>query len=270
MTVDLKSSATISKFAQAQLAAEALVMQIASDANGQVSGVVSGDTLKRLLVAGNGRVSKFTDSAAQEFASQWELVEQKASTSTGFSGTLFKYIGPDDPASGLKTNQYVMSFRSTEFIDDYARDNAATNTLEVKAGGFAYGQIADMEDWWKSLKASYPDMGTVSVTGYSLGGNLATSFALLRKAEGAANLVAVKEVYTINGAGVGDIQGASAAVETGATLTTVIKKFDDYQKGIGIEAAFTDPTVKRLYKEMQAWYLGDPIIPHPVSESIFF
>ena len=204
-----KSNLVVSKIVQVQLAAEALVDRNvpAAGADGQVVYSVQGDALAAALVFGNDRASKFTAPAAKEFASQCELVEQKASTSTGFSGTLFKYIGPDDPASGLKTNQYVLSFRSTEFIDDYARDNAATNTLEVKAGGFAYGQIADMEEWWKTLKASYPDMSSVSVTGYSLGGNLATSFAFLRKGEGAANPVAVKEVYTFNGAGIGIADG---------------------------------------------------------------
>jgi len=38
-----------------------------------------------------------------------------------------------------------MSFRSTEFADDAARDNEATNKLEIKDHGWAFGQIADME-----------------------------------------------------------------------------------------------------------------------------
>jgi hypothetical protein len=37
-----------------------------------------------------------------------------------------------------------MSFRSTEFIDDAARDNQATNAMEIKEAGFAFGQIRDM------------------------------------------------------------------------------------------------------------------------------
>ncbi|MBB2485714.1 hypothetical protein H5407_10835 [Mitsuaria sp. WAJ17] len=177
------------------------------------------------------------------------MIEQKASTSTGFSGTLFKYIGPDDPASGLKTNQYVLSFRSTEFIDDYARDNAATNTLEVKAGGFAYGQIADMEEWWKTLKASYPDMSSVSVTGYSLGGNLATSFAFLRKGEGTKNPVAVREVYTFNGAGIGRVKGGSTS-----QLGAVIQDFNGWRKN-GSADWFTDPVARREYQRLADKYV---------------
>ena len=52
-----------------------------------------------------------------------------------------------------------MSFRSTEFIDDAARDNQATNTFEIKDTGFAWGQIADMEAWYAELKADETKLG---------------------------------------------------------------------------------------------------------------
>ena len=97
------TSAAMSKFAQAQLASEALVQVFASEANGQSKHDIRGVDLIAALMDGNRRVSRFTKAAAEEFASQWQLVEQMASTSTGFSGTLFKYIGPDDPANGLKS-----------------------------------------------------------------------------------------------------------------------------------------------------------------------
>ncbi|MBB2485716.1 hypothetical protein H5407_10845 [Mitsuaria sp. WAJ17] len=143
----------------------------------------------------------------------------------------------------------MLSFRSTEFIDDYARDNAATNTLEVKAGGFAYGQIADMEEWWKPLKASYLDMSSVSVTGYSLGGNLATSFAFLRKGEGTKNPVAVREVYTFNGAGIGRVKGGSTS-----QLGAVIQDFNGWRKN-GSADWFTDPVARREYQRLADKYV---------------
>ena len=190
--MDKKDVRVVEVFSKLQLAAEALIDVLAKDANGQER-AVDGEELVSALKKGSSHASRFTEESAKAFAGEWTVVKQQASTSTGFSATLFQYKGPSDPVRGLTTGQYVLSFRSTEFIDDYARDNAATNTLEVKVGGFAYGQIADMEEWWKTLKASYPDMSSVSVTGYSLGGNLATNFAFLRKGEGAANPVARRE-----------------------------------------------------------------------------
>ena len=46
---------------------------------------------------------------------------------------------------------HVVPFRSTEFIDDQACDSKATNELRSREGGWAFGQIADMQTWWNSL-----------------------------------------------------------------------------------------------------------------------
>ena len=83
------------------------------------------------LTAGNNRTSKFTLEQAKEFAALWDIVEHRADTTTGFSGTLFRYKGPNDLANGLKTGDLVMSFRSTEFADDAVRDSQATDSLEI-------------------------------------------------------------------------------------------------------------------------------------------
>jgi hypothetical protein len=136
-----------------------------------------------VLVFGNNRSSKFTDEAAAQFAAVWSVVEHKSDTTTGFSGTLFK---------NNATGELVMSFRSTEFADDAARDNQATNDLEIRSFGWAFGQIADMEGWYQSLRTKYATDftnagGKVAVTGYSLGGHLATAFAKLRMEDNASN-----------------------------------------------------------------------------------
>jgi hypothetical protein len=53
------------------------------------------------LTFGNNRSSVFTPVQAQAIASEWRVVDHKANTSTGFSGTLFRYLGASDPARGL-------------------------------------------------------------------------------------------------------------------------------------------------------------------------
>jgi len=45
-----------------------------------------------------------------------------------------------------------MSLRSTEFIDDAVRDNMATNALEIRNTGFAWGQLSDLQKWYGELK----------------------------------------------------------------------------------------------------------------------
>lgn len=126
------------KFANLQMAAEALYRfsAIPTSANLLPGDISSGPILASDLISGNRHASKFTTTEAEKFATEWEVVEHKSNTTTGFSGTLFK--------SRFTPTEYVISFRSTEFLDDAARDNQATNTLEIKEKGWAFGQIDDM------------------------------------------------------------------------------------------------------------------------------
>ena len=125
------------KYANLQMAAEAFLKDPDTGAE-----YYAGNDLKEALKAGNKHASFFTDSEATKFASEWQVVDQCKNTPTGFSGTLFKH---------RTTGELVLSMRSTEFIDDAIRDSAATNTLEVHDTGWAWGQISDMEAWYKTL-----------------------------------------------------------------------------------------------------------------------
>jgi hypothetical protein len=188
------------KYANLQMAAEAFLKDPKTNAESY-----SGDALRDALIDGNKRYTSFTASEAAKFAEDWEVVDQCKNTTTGFSGTLFR-CKVTDPSRGLKEGEYVLSFRSTEFIDDAVRDSAATNTLEIHDTGWAWGQIADMEAWYESIKNEIPAGVKPNVTGYSLGGHLATAFNLLHQDDKAANgSDVIKEVITFNGAGVGEI-----------------------------------------------------------------
>lgn len=121
------------KFVNLQMASESLFGFNAYTANGSlIPGKVSTEPLTtERLITGNLHASKFTATEAAKFAAEWQVVEHKSNTLTGFSGTLMRAI-KDNPATGTKAGEYVISFRSTEFLDDAARDNQATNTLEIK------------------------------------------------------------------------------------------------------------------------------------------
>lgn len=123
------------KYANLQMAAEAMLFDVPANKLKTDIGAA--------LIAGNGHASVFPATLATDFTAQWEVLDQKANTSTGFSGTLFRAL-KDDPAQGIAKGELVLSFRSTEFIDDAVRDNQSTNKLEVKDKGWAFGQIADM------------------------------------------------------------------------------------------------------------------------------
>ena len=203
------------KFANLQMAAEALYgyEAVSLDRNQPPPVLTPGDRRTNVpitvsnLTTGNLHASKFTAIEAAKFVDPvtgWKVVEHISNTTTGFSGTLFK---------NNQTGELVLSFRSTEFIDDAARDNQATNQLEIAQKGWAFGQLSDMENWYQSLKSRNLIDGQLSVTGYSLGGHLATAFNLMHGGEalGPSMPMLIKQVITFNGAGVGSIGGGSAA-----------------------------------------------------------
>jgi Ca2+-binding RTX toxin-like protein len=240
----IPTPAELLKYANLQMAAEAFIRDpLTNDLHG------SGQELVTSLMAGNGHASVFTETQAVDFAQNWEVLDQRANTGTGFSGTLFKYTGATDAAKGLTNGEIVMSFRSTEFVDDAARDNQATNSMEVKTLGWAFGQIADMESWYADLRKPGGPLASgqvFSVTGYSLGGHLATAFDLLRMEDGTLN-TRVNETYTFNGAGVGEIK-------TG-TLGSVMTEFTNLRTN-GSAAKFTDSDVLAVYQKWRVAISG--------------
>jgi len=136
------------KYASMQMASEAFLDRYLSDSM----------SLQQALTMGNDHSSKFTATLAGQFASKYEIIDHIPNTETGFSATLMQ-----DTA----TNEYTISFRSTEFVDDVLADSVGTNE-GIAEHGWAFGQIVDMEDWWARVKDLIPAGEPVTVTGYSL------------------------------------------------------------------------------------------------------
>ena len=134
------------KYANLQMAAEAFLTVKGDSENTPLTGAA----LASALVRGNEHSSKFTVSGAADFIEHWRVVAQQPNTDAGFSGTVFECIF-DDPATGAKQGETVMCFRSTEFVDDAARDNVATNTLEIKGTGFAWDSC---KTWRRGISVS--------------------------------------------------------------------------------------------------------------------
>ena len=197
------------EFANMQMAAEAFLLR---QGEASMAAVLPQDIVDRLK-EGNTHASKFTPIQATQFTAQYEVLAQYRNdplqlngTGMGFSATLFK---------NRQTGELTLSFRSTEFIDDAVRDSKSTNELEIKELGWAFGQIAEMEAWYKNVLSTNTSLlgngaggaKNFNVTGYSLGGHLATAFNILRREEYALSpaLNPITATYTFNGAGTGGL-----------------------------------------------------------------
>ncbi|MEO6110715.1 MAG: calcium-binding protein [Nitrospiraceae bacterium] len=148
---------------------------------------------------------------AERFISKYDILDHHANDSTGFSATLMR---------DTTTGEYTLSFRSTEFRDeslggDYNRD-AVKADGDIAVHGFAFAQLLAMEEYFARLKQGITSDGTFdaglhaffgnpthqfNVTGYSLGGHLATVFTELHESE-------VRQTYLFNASGRGSLPGA--------------------------------------------------------------
>ena len=258
--------ATILEFARLQLAAEVLYGFKNAVPNWEIAGsdpvqgnLLFGNFIKpELLESGNDHNSKFTPTDAQEFDKNWEMVAHIANTTTGFSGSLFR-AKKDIPDAGIQKGDLTISFRSTEFVDDAARDSQATNTFEIADRGWAFGQISDMVRWVRLLQEKGLVDGKVNVTGYSLGGHLATAFNLLQRggafnwkdeASGIQHHLDINSTYTFNGAGVG-LQ-ADGSLMPPKKLIEIIERFSKQRKENGMAGLFDTPIGKEYYNKVKA------------------
>ena len=194
-------------FALQQMAAESYLHKVSS---GEL-------LLSEVLDLGNNNLGKsqvgfpalagatrMTSQLIQQFTQTYDIVSHHANDSTGFSATLIQERG---------TNNFTLSFRSTEYRNqsqggDFERDGANGLFLtgadgEILTKGFAFGQLAAMEDYYQStVKNLLPPGAVLNVTGYSLGAHLATVFTELHGFE-TSTPFSFGHTYTFDGPGRG-------------------------------------------------------------------
>jgi hypothetical protein len=198
--------------------------------------------------------NRMVGSQATIFVDDYDIVDHHANDSTGFAATLFRRRDGD--------RGYVLSFRSTEYrrwdlAGDGERDYDGTSRAGIFERGFALGQLAAMEDYWRHIRlgdrwdgqagvwvADAPEgaIGTFAaymdsresegggstkrfnVTGYSLSGHLATVFTLMHSSE-------IDQTYTFNAAGHGTMMDRTqTGVElsggtTGGAVSAMVAEF---------------------------------------------
>ncbi|MEO8037739.1 MAG: carbohydrate-binding domain-containing protein [Betaproteobacteria bacterium] len=123
-----------------------------------------------------------------------ELNGERLLANTGLSATLIQ---------NRETGAYTLSIRSTEYVSpnlggDKYRDLDGADKNDLAFNGFAFAQIDALEHYYAWLLENIPGLseGPLYVTGYSLGGHLATVFTEMHPE--------VVQAYTFNGAGRGE------------------------------------------------------------------
>lgn len=216
-------------FALQQMAAEAYLHQFLSGPRSLVEVLNNGNNNEDVIpvdqfsgktrfvdLAGVPNASQIVGSA-QAFVARYQIIDHHANDATGFSGTLMR---------DTQTGQYTLSFRSLEYQDqaqggDWERDGIPGAAGEIAAKGFALGQLVSMERYYDELKNSgkLPAGATLNVTGYSLGGHLATIFTELHSAE-------IQHTYTFNAAGRGLVDGVTPVLTEAIRIQQLIDAMD--------------------------------------------
>ena len=214
------------KFALQQMAAESYLNDVDLSSSEQV--------VRRLLSGNNAGgfpetgFVRFTGTSTQgqayDFAQRYQIVDHHASDATGFSATLIR---------DTTTGEYTLSFRSTEYQNqavggDWERDGLSGADGEIAGTGFALAQLVSMEKYYRALKADptkLPSGAVLDVTGYSLGGHLATVFTELHASE-------IRATYTFNGAGRGRISGGTPGLSDSERIREMLQLAEAQLDGI--------------------------------------
>jgi len=148
-------------------------------------------------------------------ANTYTIIAHHANDATGFSGTLLRWTNEQGGT------EYTLSIRSTEYKNfnqggDAERDNLLGANGEVIKRGFALGQLAALEDFYEREVLPLTGAAQINVTGYSLGGHLATVFT-------ETHADRVKAAYVFNSAGRGEIVGPGGT--TAERMSVMIGQF---------------------------------------------
>lgn len=201
------------QFALQQLAAESYLDGIDWTQPEQVKNrLLQGNTRRDLPPSGYTRAPGDLGNA---FTNKYSTVAHHANDSTGFSGTLLRWTNEQGGT------EYTLSLRSTEFKPfnkggDGERDALPGADGEIIGKGFAFGQLAALEDFYEREVLPIVGASKINVTGYSLGGHLATVFT-------ETHLDKVKATYVFNGAGRGEIVGGGGP--TADEMAAMIAQF---------------------------------------------
>ena len=165
------------------------LQQVAAESELHLINVADPNRLQEALRAGNGIYTRLSSTESAAFVERYQVKEHLPNDSSGFSATLL---------FDCDTSAYTLAFRSTEFTNDPARDVRGADA-GIFFAGFAFAQLDSMEKFYEEKVKPIVGSAPLNVTGYSLGGHLATVFTELHLDE-------INRTYIFNGAGRGAVQ----------------------------------------------------------------
>lgn len=251
-------------FALQQMAAESYLEGISlSNADQITDRLLLGNNRDGFPLTGFTRFTGTRESGqARDFTSRYQVVDHHANDATGFSATLLK---------DTTTDSYTLSFRSTEYRNlseggDFERDGQPGADGEIFFKGFAFGQLVSMEKYYQQLKTDglLPNGATLNVTGYSLGGHLATVFTEMHETD-------VNHTYTFNGAGRGQLSGGTPGLSEGARIKEMVDFFADQLSSQGLDShPFDSGTSGSLYTDFRYQTALQAVFDqyHPTSQAL--
>lgn len=128
-------------------------------------------------MGGAGAYTKISQTQADYFLDNFKILDYYGNDNTGFSATTFIKNSDILVTNGEKKLQEItISFRSTEFTEDYYKDASGADD-EISKNGTAIAQNIALVNYLKKLKTDGIITSTtkINITGYSLGGHLASS-----------------------------------------------------------------------------------------------
>src|SRR5262245_25726550 len=181
------------------------------------------------LLGPDDQYIRMTPSQANAFFDRYEIIDHHPNDWTGFSATLLK---------DTETGQYTLAFRSLEYKNraeggDLERDGKLGAAGEINEKGFAFAQLAAMEDYYQKLASDPTKLqgkGPINVTGYSLGAHLVLVFTELHPTE-------VLQAQVFNAAGRGRILSAGNEVEN-------IRQMLTYYRSVLFNPDNADPSLR--------------------------
>jgi pimeloyl-ACP methyl ester carboxylesterase len=196
------------------------------------------------------------DDLGKIFSDRYTIIAHRANDATGFSGTLLRWTNDEGGT------EYTLSIRSTEYKNanqggDWQRDGLPGGDGEIVRNGFALGQLAALEDFYQRVVLPLTGAAKLNVTGYSLGGHLATVFTETHAAQ-------VEAAYVFNSAGRGEITGPG-----GTTAQRMSAMIDHFRAVLTSEPSASAlavlspndprrPVYQGLYQAARQAYLADP------------
>lgn len=198
----------------------------------------------------DGKV-RFPNTLAVQVVEEIRIVDHHKNDATGFSATL---------TYDSKTKSYVLSFRSTEYRNaskggDFERDGGLIvdgADDEIVKYGFALAQLVAMERYYQEVRAKLTHEATLNVTGYSLGGHLATVFFQLHSEE-------IAETFLFNSPGRGNVRAIPGLTEA-EVIRRMLNRVEEllFDPASNISHALAEPGGMELFLAASQRALEDP------------